>query len=47
LIEQNVVKGLEIAERAYVLEEGRILTEGRPAELLARSHLRQAYLGEA
>jgi len=46
LIEQNVVKALEVAGRAYLLEEGRILAEGPPAELLARSHLRQAYLGE-
>ena len=46
LIEQNVVKALEIAGRAYVLEQGRIVAEGRPSELLAQPHLRQAYLGQ-
>jgi branched-chain amino acid transport system ATP-binding protein len=45
LIEQNVAKALEIAERAYVLEGGRIVAEGRPAELLAQPHIREAYLG--
>lgn len=46
LIEQNVNKALEVAQRAYVLEGGRIVTEGRPAELLAQPHIREAYLGE-
>ena len=46
LIEQNVAKALEIAERAYVLEGGRIVSEGKPAELLAQRHIREAYLGE-
>jgi branched-chain amino acid transport system ATP-binding protein len=46
LIEQNVAKALEIAQRAYVLEGGRIVTEGRPEALLAQPHIREAYLGE-
>jgi branched-chain amino acid transport system ATP-binding protein len=46
LIEQNVAKSLAIAERAYVLEGGRIVSEGKPAELLERPHIREAYLGE-
>jgi branched-chain amino acid transport system ATP-binding protein len=45
LIEQNVNKALEIAQRAYVLENGRIAAEGQPAELLARPEIRAAYLG--
>jgi branched-chain amino acid transport system ATP-binding protein len=45
LVEQNVVKALEIANRAYVLEEGRIVAEGPPATLLAQSHIQDAYLG--
>jgi branched-chain amino acid transport system ATP-binding protein len=45
LIEQNVNKALEIARRAYVLENGRIVPEGRPADLLARPEIRAAYLG--
>ncbi len=46
LIEQNVAIALEIAQRAYVLEGGRIVSEGKPQELLATRHIRQAYLGE-
>ncbi len=46
LIEQNVAKALEVAQRAYVLEGGRVVTSGRPAELLARPEIREAYLGE-
>ena len=46
LIEQNVARALEIAERAYVLEGGRIVTEGRPADLLAQPYIREAYLGD-
>lgn len=45
LVEQNVAMALEIAERAYVLEEGRIACEGTPAELLAQPHIKRAYLG--
>lgn len=46
LIEQNVAKALAVAQRAYVLEGGRVVTSGRPAELLARPEIREAYLGE-
>lgn len=46
LVEQNVAIALEIAARAYVLEEGRIVTAGLPAELLDRPHIRRAYLGQ-
>lgn len=45
LVEQNVVDALELADRAYVLEEGRIVREGLPAELLADEGLRAAYFG--
>ena len=47
LVEQNVAMALEIAARAYVLEEGRIISEGSPAELLNQPHIRRAYLGES
>ena len=47
LIEQNAAKALAAASRAYVLEGGRIVGEGSPAQLLAQPHIRQAYLGEA
>ncbi|HET9823514.1 MAG TPA: ABC transporter ATP-binding protein [Burkholderiaceae bacterium] len=45
LVEQNVGQSLEIAERAYVLENGQLRFAGTPAELLASDELRRAYLG--
>jgi branched-chain amino acid transport system ATP-binding protein len=45
LVEQNVGQSLEIADRAYVLENGAMRFTGRPAELLASDTLRRAYLG--
>jgi branched-chain amino acid transport system ATP-binding protein len=45
LVEQNVGQALEVADRAYVLEEGRVVAAGLPAELLAQSRIREAYLG--
>lgn len=45
LVEQNVFKTLTIADRAYVLGNGRIVLEGKGAELLADENVRKAYLG--
>jgi branched-chain amino acid transport system ATP-binding protein len=45
LVEQNVTKALEIASRVYVLEEGRTVASGTPAELLAQTSIQDAYLG--
>ena len=45
LIEQNVRRALEIADRAYVLENGRLCLQGDCAELLQSDHVRKAYLG--
>jgi branched-chain amino acid transport system ATP-binding protein len=45
LVEQNVGQSLDIADRAYVMENGSIRFSGRPVELLASDTLRQAYLG--
>jgi branched-chain amino acid transport system ATP-binding protein len=45
LIEQNVRRALEIADRAYVLENGRICLEGACGELLQSDFVRKAYLG--
>jgi branched-chain amino acid transport system ATP-binding protein len=45
LIEQNVRQTLEIADRAYVLENGRIVSEGKCKELLQNDHIKKAYLG--
>jgi branched-chain amino acid transport system ATP-binding protein len=45
LVEQNVGQSLDIADRAYVLENGSVRFSGLPAELLASDELRRAYLG--
>ena len=45
LVEQNVAMALEIARRAYVMEEGRIVAEGAASEMLTRPEIRRAYLG--
>jgi branched-chain amino acid transport system ATP-binding protein len=45
LVEQNVGQSLEIADRAYVLENGSIRFSGLPADLLASDELRRSYLG--
>jgi branched-chain amino acid transport system ATP-binding protein len=45
LVEQNVLKALDVADRAYVLEQGRIVITGLPDELLKQPHIREAYLG--
>jgi branched-chain amino acid transport system ATP-binding protein len=45
LVEQNVAQAMEAADRAYVLEEGRIVASGLPGLLLSQSHIREAYLG--
>ena len=45
LVEQNVAQSLDIAQRAYVLENGEVRFHGTSAELLASDALRRAYLG--
>jgi branched-chain amino acid transport system ATP-binding protein len=45
LSEQNVNKALQIADRAYVLETGRIVASGIAGELLDDPKIREAYLG--
>lgn len=45
LVEQNVPLSLRLAQRAYVIELGRVTLEGTGAELLAHPHVRAAYLG--
>jgi branched-chain amino acid transport system ATP-binding protein len=45
LVEQNARKALELADRAYILEQGRIVSTGLGQELLHDDLVRQAYLG--
>lgn len=46
LVEQNAKKALSIADRAYVLETGNIVKEGKASELLNDDSIKKAYLGE-
>jgi branched-chain amino acid transport system ATP-binding protein len=45
LVEQNVHQALDLADRAYVLENGRTVRTGTAAELLADDTIQEAYLG--
>lgn len=45
LVEQNVSMAMDIARRAYVLEEGRIVMEGAAEDLMRRPEVQKAYLG--
>jgi branched-chain amino acid transport system ATP-binding protein len=45
LVEQNVAMALELARRAYVLDEGRIAAEGEPRQLMSQPQIQKAYLG--
>jgi branched-chain amino acid transport system ATP-binding protein len=45
LVEQNVQEALEVAHYAYILQTGRIVMEGKPADLLETDLIKKAYLG--
>jgi branched-chain amino acid transport system ATP-binding protein len=45
LVEQNIRDSLDIADRGYVLEQGKIILEGNSRELLCSNHIKEAYLG--
>ena len=45
MVEQNAYAALRMADRAYVMETGRIVLEGRACDLLDDDHVRRAYLG--
>ncbi len=45
LVEQNVAMAMQLASRAYVMEEGRIVAQGEASELLTRPEIKKAYLG--
>jgi len=47
LVEQNVAMALDLARRAYVLEEGRIVAQGSPQEIRSHPEIERAYLGQA
>ncbi len=45
LVEQNIRDSLDIADRGYVLEQGKIILEGKSRELLCNSHIKEVYMG--
>ncbi|MDY6952248.1 MAG: branched-chain amino acid ABC transporter ATP-binding protein, partial [Thermodesulfobacteriota bacterium] len=45
LVEQNVRQALKMCDRAYVLENGRIVLEGAPSDLMEKQQVREAFLG--
>ena len=45
LVEQNIRDSLNIADRGYVIEEGKIIIEGKGRELLSNDHIKEVYLG--
>jgi branched-chain amino acid transport system ATP-binding protein len=45
LVKQNIHDSLSVADRGYVLEDGRIISEGKSRELLSNSHIKEVYLG--
>jgi branched-chain amino acid transport system ATP-binding protein len=45
LVEQNVVQSLEVAQRAYILDNGRFVLEGRAADIRNDPNLKRTYLG--
>jgi branched-chain amino acid transport system ATP-binding protein len=45
VVEQNVLRSLQLSHRGYVLENGRIVLDGASEDLLASRHIKQAYLG--
>ena len=45
MVEQKVMEGLEIADRGYVIENGKLVTEGTAAALIQDKGIREAYLG--
>ena len=46
LVEQNALMALDVANRGYVLETGRVALEGPAAELKVNDSVRKTYLGE-
>ncbi|MBE2294273.1 MAG: LPS export ABC transporter ATP-binding protein [Phycisphaerales bacterium] len=47
ITDHNVRETLEICDRAYILNEGRVIAEGDPGTILADQQVRQVYLGES
>ena len=46
LTDHSVREALAITDRAYILEGGRVLMEGKPADILSSTEVRKSYLGD-
>jgi lipopolysaccharide export system ATP-binding protein len=46
ITDHNVRETLSLIDRAYIIHGGRVLSEGRPDEIIANPDVRRAYLGE-
>ena len=46
LVEQNAIAALQVADRAYVMENGEFLLEGQASDLLYNPEVKRAYLGK-
>jgi lipopolysaccharide export system ATP-binding protein len=46
ITDHSVRETLKITDRAYIIDKGRILKEGTPAELVLSEEVRKSYLGE-
>lgn len=46
ITDHNVRETLEMIDRAYIIHDGRVLTEGSPAEIIANEDVRRVYLGD-
>ena len=46
ITDHNVRETLALTDRAYIIHSGRVLTEGRPDEIVANEDVRRLYLGE-
>ncbi|TQV72872.1 LPS export ABC transporter ATP-binding protein [Aliikangiella marina] len=46
ITDHNVRETLDVCERAYIVESGRLLAEGKPEEILANAQVKKVYLGE-
>ena len=45
LTEQNALRALQLADRGYIIQEGRIVLEGKSSELMKNNLVKKAYLG--
>jgi lipopolysaccharide export system ATP-binding protein len=46
ITDHNVREALDIVDRAYILHDGQVLTEGTPHEIVANEDVKRVYLGE-